>query len=819
MAAPLWEAGHLYLPGDLVQPIQAPAPASAAITNPGFESGSTDWTLGTGMSVDATKRFSGTNSAKFTGTAGNVRAEHSKVAVAPGTSITASCMYAQGAADAGHNTGRVVLRWYTSGDVFISESTGTLINSSSAGWQKSAVTAVAPATAAKVAIGCLCFRDRSDASWCDQFEWNYVTQTIPDGLIYQAVQAAAGSSGSDEPVWPTSLGVTVVDNQVTWEAVATSRVTWTAEPILLSGTVEPTWPTTPGEFVSDGTISWECISRRVEDERCPNTKVVAIMAGKVFAVDGDIVRFSATANPLDWTSEQDAGFLPTGLQQANANDMAVLAPYRSNLAAFNASCFQPWQVDPDPANMAILDQMDGIGSTWPKAAVAVSNELFFLAALGVRTVGIAAGAENLSAGDVGEPVDSLVQEAMRVTLANSGKALATYYPSAGQYWLTFRDYPPAALSITGNVPDGVVGESVSMAYVVSGGVLPYASIAVVSGTFPAGLSLNSSTGEVTGNYSTAGSYSWAVRATDADGNTADTPDTAAVVLPTGYATTDDPTFLKTSPVYDYVNIIDPGDDATNALVDSWGGKLFILSAATRRVSGDGGATWAPLVGIPAGTPVGVAYTGTEWIIVLASDAALYVSSDGTNFTSRTYAADATLATCVFAYDNIVMVLRSNSGQSRISLDYGVTWANMAHIVPVQSWSIARNPTTGALLAANVSGVYRSLNDGSSWASLGSPFGANQAIGVAFSRATGRFLAVSSIGQTAYSDDDWTSVTAGTSLIEGTSVSNGYNRVIHDGNVFVIAGATTVFTTPDGVTNTVRNTISPAHVAYYRSNRG
>ncbi|WP_206021105.1 hypothetical protein, partial [Pseudomonas viridiflava] len=124
------------------------------------------------------------------------------------------------------------------------------------------------------------------------------------------------------------------------------------------------------------------------------------------------VKYSATANPLDWSTADDAGYLPTGLQQANSNDMAVLAQYRANLVALNASSFQNWQVDPDPASMALLDQMDGVGSQWQKAAVPVANDLVYLSQLGVRTIGIANAAENLSAGDIGAPVDVLIQQAM-----------------------------------------------------------------------------------------------------------------------------------------------------------------------------------------------------------------------------------------------------------------------------------------------------------------------------------------------------------------------------------------------------------------------
>lgn len=526
MTTPVWEAGKLYVPGDLVRPISQPAPVPAQLSNGGFTAGATGWTFSGGVIYTATGGYGGGGCCTIPGSQPDgVALADDEFVVPTGQAITAACVIQQGASDVDHTRGWAELQWFNSSDVLLRTDRGNVVNDGRGGaWHASSVTAYAPVGAAYVRAGIGLHQGSNDNVWGDNLTVIGAYAALPNGLIYKAVQADPGYSGSSEPAWPPTLGVTVVDNQVTWEAVTTSRVTWTAEPLLVSGTVEPEWPTQPGAVISDGTIQWECISRRVEDEKCPNTKVVAIMAGKVYAADGDIVHFSATSNPLDWSSQDDAGFLPTGLQQANANDMAVLAPYRANLAAFNASSFQNWQVDPDPAAMAILDQMDGVGSTWPKAATAVGNELFFLAALGVRTVGISAGAENLAAGDVGQPIDSLVQEAMRVTVANSGKALSTYYPSAGQYWLTFPDYPPAELSISGDLADGEGGDVESYQYGSAGGVLPH-TFSILSGELPAGLSM-SAAGLVTGTRTTAGTYSWVVRVTDADGSTADLSDTS-----------------------------------------------------------------------------------------------------------------------------------------------------------------------------------------------------------------------------------------------------------------------------------------------------
>lgn len=109
--------------------------------------------------------------------------------------------------------------------------------------------------------------------------------------------------------------------------------------------------------------------------------------------------------------------------------------YRGNLAVWSPSTFQVWQVDPDPAAMALLDAMEGIGSMHQQAVQPVSDDLFFLATLGVRTVSIAEGSNNLASGDVGVPIDVLVQAEMNQV---DVEPVASYYPSGGQYWLAFR---------------------------------------------------------------------------------------------------------------------------------------------------------------------------------------------------------------------------------------------------------------------------------------------------------------------------------------------------------------------------------------------
>lgn len=439
MPTPTWRPGTIYAPGSLVQPASAPAPVADQLTNPGFESGNTGWTLEAGFSIGEFgngTHFQGTWSLQWDLTGEGHAVNDNATEVAPGQTINASCQVQQGASSSGQAGARVEILWYDASDNFLSSSSGNMVNSTSnQNWKQSTVAAVAPANAAFARFAVFAFRiSGGDELWIDSCTWDAIVATLPTGLVFRAVQAAAGYSGASEPVWPLVDGATVVDNEVTWQAVFASRVVWEAAPILTSGEYEPTWPTIPGGEVADGTIRWVAMNWRVTDEKCPQTPIVAIAASKIFAGDEDIVPFSATTNPLDWSSEEDAGFLPFGLQTYGSNPVAALGLYRSNLLAFNAEGYQMWQVDEDPANMAFLDASP-VPCTFPKSGQPVSNDYALVTPVGIRSIGIAGASTNLQAGYFGAQIDPLVLSKLLAGIA----PISLTWPAAGQFWAIFDD--------------------------------------------------------------------------------------------------------------------------------------------------------------------------------------------------------------------------------------------------------------------------------------------------------------------------------------------------------------------------------------------
>lgn len=445
MAVPTWQPGYLYLPGDLVRQATGGPRVLVPVPNGDFESGNTKWLTGAWLIKNQSAgafAFQGTWSLEFPiNIAGTHTFEHEDFfPCAPGTTITASCMVRTGNTSNRQIGANVSLWFYDAAFNRISGNHGNNVNTGGSSWKNSTCVLTAPAGTSYVRIAGHGTRaSQNHPLWVDSFTWNLTQDDPNNALIFKAVQPRAGFSGANEPAWPDTLGVQVNDNEVVWEAIGTSRVTWIAKPLLRSGSVEPAWSEAIGGETIDGTIVWKATSQRIEDPKCPNSKFVAIASSKVYAADDDIIKYCATVNPLDWSTADDAGYLPWGLQTYGDNPAAALGLYRSNLIPFSSTAFQMWQVDEDPANNNLLDALP-IGSTYHHAFAPVSNDLFFLSSEGVRSVGIAGASTNLAAGDVGMPIDPIVQAAMAAVALSGKRPIAIYNPSAGQYWLAFSGY-------------------------------------------------------------------------------------------------------------------------------------------------------------------------------------------------------------------------------------------------------------------------------------------------------------------------------------------------------------------------------------------
>lgn len=201
-----------------------------------------------------------------------------------------------------------------------------------------------------------------------------------------------------------------------------------------SGGAEPAWPTTIGGTVVDGALTWTCRTFAVTDTNCPHTKQVAKQAQKIFAVGSGSsntgVRYCKTGDPRDWSAVSDAGFLSAGLYAKGSDQVTAIGPFqRSSLAVYFGDNSQVWTVDPNPSNISLLDVIPGIGTLYHRSAGSVSQDQFFLAQNGFRSMSLVAISDNLQDNDVGSAIDALVT----ASVSAADDPLSLYYPKLGQF--------------------------------------------------------------------------------------------------------------------------------------------------------------------------------------------------------------------------------------------------------------------------------------------------------------------------------------------------------------------------------------------------
>ncbi len=166
---------------------------------------------------------------------------------------------------------------------------------------------------------------------------------------------------------------------------------------------------------------------------CPHTRACIKAKSKIFAVGtgGDAVRYCATADCTDWVAQDDAGFLPTGMNTRGAREAKALGLYQDKLVVLMRDGAQVWEIDPDPTAMSLNTVVENVGTSFPRSLATVAGDLYFLSDYGFRSVTTMQLINQLSDVDIGSPIDDLV----RAALADPGHAepVTTYFYGNGKY--------------------------------------------------------------------------------------------------------------------------------------------------------------------------------------------------------------------------------------------------------------------------------------------------------------------------------------------------------------------------------------------------
>lgn len=191
----------------------------------------------------------------------------------------------------------------------------------------------------------------------------------------------------------------------------------------------------------------------ITDVNCPHSRGITKAASRIFAPDGENVRYCAAGDARDWTTASDAGFLPAGLQQDTKDEVVACGTFQDALVVFFPEAVQIWDVAVDPTANQIRKRIYGVGSKEPLSGAGFASDLMFLSQYGFRSIVVQQNTDRIDDYDTGVPVDSLVVPdiASIQAIREATPYKSTFFvrgawiPQLGQYWgiFNFADFQKA----------------------------------------------------------------------------------------------------------------------------------------------------------------------------------------------------------------------------------------------------------------------------------------------------------------------------------------------------------------------------------------
>ncbi len=230
--------------------------------------------------------------------------------------------------------------------------------------------------------------------------------------------------------------------------------------------------------------------------------------------------------PYSWSIVPNSGFLPTGLALNSSTGVISGTPSTNGVFSFSVqvsdfgsrTATQAFSItiggSPNPLTItttALPDAAVGVAYSQTLAATGGTSPYTWSIVAGQLPTGLALDA---SSGVISGTANAAATAAFTVQVTDSTTGTA----QTAQKAFTINVGMPLTIS-TSTLPNGTAGVAYSAALQASGGKTPY-SWTVAAGSLPSGLSLNASTGAITGTPATAGTSIFMIAVADANGQSA-----------------------------------------------------------------------------------------------------------------------------------------------------------------------------------------------------------------------------------------------------------------------------------------------------------
>jgi hypothetical protein len=199
------------------------------------------------------------------------------------------------------------------------------------------------------------------------------------------------------------------------------------------------------------------VNTRVSLPFVPTGQILKL-AEKLWAPDqvNGAVRFSSTEfGPSDWTTVEDAGFLPVFANAPGDHTITALSFMQSTAGALNTrqsalvvffeDSIQIWAVDPNPINHYLTSILGGVGTENFRSVANVYGDPVFLSREGFSSLRISARDGALDSARIGAPIERLTRglDAGTVTASVWWDSKGLYLCAVGSDIFAWR-YDPAA---------------------------------------------------------------------------------------------------------------------------------------------------------------------------------------------------------------------------------------------------------------------------------------------------------------------------------------------------------------------------------------
>ena len=205
-----------------------------------------------------------------------------------------------------------------------------------------------------------------------------------------------------------------------------------------SGTIRHFYGTLAEHIVGTGTV--------ITDANCPNSKSAVVNASKVFAIGtnaaGDAyIKYSATEDPTDWSSPDDASGalgLPAGLESPDEDEIVALGIFKNQLVAFMTNNIQLWKTDPDPSLIELDSVVENGYVTYTDTIAPLGADLIFCNVAGFQSAGQMLYTDRMISADIGAPVSDIVKPKL-AAYAATNEPMAIHYSGNDQYICVIKD--------------------------------------------------------------------------------------------------------------------------------------------------------------------------------------------------------------------------------------------------------------------------------------------------------------------------------------------------------------------------------------------